>query len=208
MSQRAYAVGKRSLDVVVAGGVLLLTSPVQAATAAAVWMQMGSPVLFRQRRPGLDGASFTIVKFRTMRQSEGADPSTDGQRITRLGSVLRSTSLDELPTLWNVIRGEMSLVGPRPLLEQYLERYSPTQARRHEVRPGLTGLAQVEGRNALTWDEKLRLDVSYVDHASLRLDLWILWRTVRLVLTRHGVAADGSASMPEFMGSSSAAAQA
>jgi len=208
VSQRAYAVGKRSLDVVVAGGVLLLTSPVQAATAAAVRMQMGSPVLFRQRRPGLDGASFTIVKFRTMRQSEGADPSTDGQRITRLGSVLRSTSLDELPTLWNVIRGEMSLVGPRPLLEQYLERYSPTQARRHEVRPGLTGLAQVEGRNALTWDEKLGLDVSYVDHASLRLDLWILWRTVRLVLTRHGVAADGSASMPEFMGSSSTAAQA
>lgn len=206
MTHRSY-VAKRLIDVCAAGTAVLVSLPVQMVTAVAVRFTMGAPILFRQQRPGLHGQVFTIVKFRTMRDTGDTAPDNDGQRITRLGSVLRRTSLDELPTLWNVLRGDMSLVGPRPLLEQYLQRYSPAQARRHDMRPGLTGLAQVEGRNALTWDEKFRLDVYYIDHANLRMDLWILWRTVRLVLTRHGVAADGSASMPEFLGNSSSLSQ-
>ena len=162
---------------------------------------MGRPVLFRQLRTGRNGALFTLVKFRTMRTAapgEGIDQ--DAQRLTALGRFLRATSLDELPTFWNVLRGDLSLVGPRPLLPQYLDRYTERQARRLEVKPGVTGWCQVNGRNSLSWEEKFELDVWYVDHASLRLDLRILLLTVRQVLRREGVAAAGSATMPEFLG--------
>jgi lipopolysaccharide/colanic/teichoic acid biosynthesis glycosyltransferase len=157
---------------------------------------MGAPVTFRQTRTGLHGRLFTLVKLRTMRH-EGGD---DERRLTPLGRWLRATSLDELPQLWNVLRGDMSLVGPRPLLPHYLERYSAAQARRHEVPPGITGLTQVSGRNGLSWEEKFALDVWYVDHWTLGLDLRILWRTLLTVLRRDGVAADGHATMPEFLG--------
>ncbi|HYJ80566.1 MAG TPA: sugar transferase [Longimicrobiaceae bacterium] len=159
----------------------------------------GPPVLFRQARPGRDGVVFELVKFRTMRHPD-ATHVTDADRLTSVGRFLRSTSLDELPTLWNVVRGDMSLVGPRPLLMQYLERYDPEQARRHEVRPGVTGWVQVNGRNALSWDEKFALDVWYVDHVSLLLDLRILLGTLGAVLARKGISAGGQATMPEFMG--------
>lgn len=158
---------------------------------------MGSPTLFRQQRPGLNGEPFILLKVRTMRDGEGPDD----QRLTALGSFLRATSLDELPELWNVLRGDMSLVGPRPLLMEYLPRYDATQARRHEVRPGITGLAQVGGRNSLTWEERFALDVTYVDERSLALDMRILGRTVRSVLSRKGISAEGHATMPNFGGS-------
>jgi lipopolysaccharide/colanic/teichoic acid biosynthesis glycosyltransferase len=197
---------KRVADVAVAGPLLVVTAPVQAAVAVAVAGRLGRPVLFRQRRPGRDGVPFTILKFRTMRPLDAAACHLDdASRLTSLGRFLRATSLDELPTLVNVLRGDMSLVGPRPLLMAYLPRYSPTQARRHEVRPGLTGLAQVSGRNAVGWDERLALDVEYVDTRSLRLDLAILARTVAAVVRREGISADGEATMPEFLGSRSAA---
>ena len=197
---------KRVADVAVAGPLLVVTAPVQAAVAVAVAGRLGRPVLFRQRRPGRDGVPFTILKFRTMRPLDAAAGHLDdASRLTSLGRFLRATSLDELPTLVNVLRGDMSLVGPRPLLMAYLPRYSPTQARRHEVRPGLTGLAQVSGRNAVGWDERLALDVEYVDTRSLRLDLVILARTVAAVVRREGISADGEATMPEFLGSRSAA---
>ena len=194
---------KRVLDVAVAGPMLVVTAPVQAAIAVAV--RLGRPVLFRQRRPGLHGEPFTILKFRTMRPVDvGAGRVDDASRMTPLGRFLRAASLDELPTLLNVLRGDMSLVGPRPLLMAYLPRYSPAQARRHDVRPGLTGLAQVSGRNAVGWDERLALDVEYVDTRTMRLDLAILLRTVRTVLRRDGIAAEGEATMPEFLGRSAA----
>lgn len=193
--------GKRAFDLALGIPLLVVTAPVQAAVALAVRRNLGSPVLFRQERPGLGGKPFLLRKFRSMRD---VDPSaglvTDEQRLTAFGRRLRSTSLDELPTLWNVIRGEMSLVGPRPLLMSYLDRYTPEQARRHDLRPGLTGLAQVSGRNLLTWDEKFRLDLEYVDHASLGLDLRILARTLSRVLRRDGISAEGSSTMPEFRG--------
>lgn len=199
---RPYDRVKRALDVLGAAILLVATSPVQLAVAIAVAASLGRPVLFRQVRPGRGGRVFTLVKFRSMRD---ADPSrhlvTDEERITRFGRALRSTSLDELPTLLNVLRGDMSIVGPRPLLVSYLERYSPEQARRHEVRPGITGLAQVSGRNAIGWDEKLRIDVEYVDNRSLRLDACILRRTVLAVLRREGVSADGHVTAHEFRGS-------
>ncbi len=184
----------------VSGVGLVVTAPVQAATALVVLASMGRPVLFRQARPGKDAEVFELVKFRTMRLP---DPThvTDGERLTRVGKILRATSLDELPTLWNVLRGEMSLVGPRPLLVEYLERYTPEQARRHEVRPGITGLAQVNGRNGVGWDERLALDVEYVDTRSLLLDLQIIARTFGLALGRVGISADGEATMSVFMGS-------
>ena len=168
-----------------------------------VRLNLGRPVFFRQPRPGRQGRVFELIKFRTMTQARDAQGHLlpDAQRLTRFGRWLRSTSLDELPEVLNVLRGEMSLVGPRPLLVQYLDRYSPEQARRHEVLPGLTGWVQVKGRNALTWEEKFRLDVWYVDHRSLWLDLRILALTVWHVLRRHGVSAPGAATMPEFMGS-------
>jgi lipopolysaccharide/colanic/teichoic acid biosynthesis glycosyltransferase len=188
---------KAALDRCVAAAVLVLMAPVLALVALSVRVGLGRPVLFRQVRPGLDGRPFVLLKFRTMRHGPGAD----GQRLTRLGRLLRSCSLDELPELWNVLRGEMSLVGPRPLLTHYLERYTPEQARRHHMRPGITGWAQVHGRNAISWDERLSLDVWYVDHWSLPLDLRILARTVWIVLARRGITAAGSDSMPEFPGS-------
>jgi lipopolysaccharide/colanic/teichoic acid biosynthesis glycosyltransferase len=157
-------------------------------------------VLFRQVRPGLAGQPFELVKFRTMRSGTGSD----AERLTSLGRFLRSTSLDELPELWNVLRGDMSLVGPRPLLVEYLDLYSPRQARRHEVRPGITGLAQVAGRNLVGWDERFELDVEYVERRSLGLDLRILWRTAVAVVRREGVTAEGEATMPPFRGSASA----
>lgn len=190
---------KRLIDVVGATAALMVAALPMAVIAAAVRATMGSPVLFRQTRPGLNGRLFELTKFRTMRAGDGPDD----QRITRLGHFLRSTSLDELPELWNVLRGDMSLVGPRPLLPAYLPLYSAEQARRHEVRPGITGLAQVNGRNALDWDERFRLDVAYVDTWTLMLDARILASTVRSVLRREGISAEGHATVPLFTGSSS-----
>ena len=178
---------------------LVLSLPVQAAVAVAIRRSMGSPVLFRQPRPGKDGVVFELVKFRTMKHAD-AEHVTDADRLTSLGRFLRSTSLDELPTLWNVVKGDMSLVGPRPLLAEYLPLYTPEQARRHEVRPGVTGLAQVSGRNTLSWEDKFALDVAYVDSRSLGLDLHILASTVRKVLRRDGIAQDGEATARPYAG--------
>jgi lipopolysaccharide/colanic/teichoic acid biosynthesis glycosyltransferase len=203
----AALVAKRAIDVVAAGLGLVLTSPVLAGVALAIRGTMGAPVLFVQQRPGRGGRPFRVVKFRTM--TAARDPGdrllSDGVRLTRLGRFLRATSLDELPQLWNVLRGELSLVGPRPLLMQYLERYTPAQARRHEVLPGITGWAQVNGRNAISWDEKFALDVWYVDHWSLWLDLRIFALTFARVLRRVGISQRGHATMEEFMGSSGSA---
>jgi len=192
--------GKRLLDLAGATAALIVTAPLQLGVAVAVRNQLGSPVLFKQQRPGLNGHPFTLLKFRTMRTSVAhikLDQS-DAARLTPLGRWLRSTSIDELPEFLNVLRGEMSLVGPRPLLIEYLDRYSPEQARRHDVKPGLTGWAQVHGRNAITWDEKFALDVWYVKHMSFRIDVQILWRTVIQVINRSGISAAGHETMPEF----------
>jgi sugar transferase EpsL len=193
---------KRWIDIAVAASVLAAGAPVLAATAVLVYVDVGRPLLFRQPRIGLGGRPFELKKFRTMKDAIDRDgrPLPDGERLTAIGRFLRATSLDELPQLINVLRGDMSLVGPRPLLVEYLARYSPTQARRHEVKPGITGLAQVAGRNALSWPEKFALDVFYVDHQSLRLDLSILARTVVTVLRRDGISAEGQATMPVFQG--------
>jgi len=193
---------KRSFDVAVSGAVLILFSPLFALLALLIRLRLGSPIFFRQMRPGLLGKPFLMVKFRTMTDARNAEGQLlpDGERLTPFGRFLRSTSLDELPELWNVLRGDMSLVGPRPLLLAYLDRYSPEQARRHEVRPGITGLAQVNGRNALTWAEKFRLDVVYVDTWTFGLDLRILAKTVVAVLRREGIAAPGQSTMEEFRG--------
>jgi len=200
--------GKRLLDLVLTVTALPLLAPVLLVLAAAVRLMLGSPVLFRQQRPGRGGELFTLRKLRTMTNERGADGHLlpDAERLTRFGRFLRRTSLDELPELWNVLRGDMSLVGPRPLLVQYLERYTPRQARRHEVRPGITGWAVVHGRNALSWEEKLALDVDYVDRLSLALDLRILARTVGLVVRGAGVSARGHSTMPEFQGNRADAA--
>lgn len=193
--------GKRLLDLAASLPILLLSLPVQAVAALAIRVTMGSPVLFSQTRPGLNGKPFEMRKFRTMHPIDPSRGRTDDDsRLTRLGAFLRSTSVDELPTVWNVIRGDMSLVGPRPLLMSYLERYSPLQARRMEVLPGLTGLAQVNGRNAQSWDERFAWDIEYVNTASLRTDLRILLKTVLTVVRRDGIAAEGEATMPEFKG--------
>ena len=193
---------KRVFDVVGATLLLALLAPVIGAVALLVWMRMGRPVVFGQTRPGRDGRPFTVRKFRTMTDQRDAngDLLPDEARITGIGRFLRRTSLDELPELVNVLTGEMSLVGPRPLLMQYLPLYTPEQMRRHEVRPGITGWTQVNGRNALTWEDKFALDVWYVDHHSLRLDLDILGRTVRQVLTGRGVSAPGHATTEVFGG--------
>ncbi len=185
----------------------MVLSPVLLGVSAAVALAMGRPVLFRQIRPGVHGRLFELRKFRTM-EPVGRGRVSDGERLTRLGAWLRATSLDELPTLWNVVRGDMSLVGPRPLLVRYLERYTPEQSRRHQVRPGITGLAQVRGRNALSWEEKFAYDVRYVDARCLRLDLRILLETVVLVLRREGISADGHATAPEFLGTAESLADA
>jgi sugar transferase EpsL len=195
--------GKRTLDLLLTILMVVLLAPIMAAVAMLVLFRLGRPVLFRQVRPGRGGRPFELLKFRTMREARaGEDPLTsDAARLGWLGAFLRRTSLDELPELWNVARGEMSLVGPRPLLMEYLPLYSAEQARRHEVRPGMTGLAQVSGRNALTWEEKFRLDVYYVQHYSLTLDMKLLMQTIRAVATARGVSAEGSATMPRFTGS-------
>jgi sugar transferase EpsL len=198
--------GKRVLDL----AIVLLASPVWVpmllVVAVAVRMRLGSPVFFRQARAGLNDRSFRLLKFRTMTDDRDADGKLlpDAQRLTPFGRWLRSTSLDELPELVNVLRGDMSVTGPRPLLEQYVPLYSPTHRRRHEVRPGVTGLAQVSGRNALTWPERFDLDVWYVDHASLSLDMSILARTIGALFGRKGISAPGEATMPYFTGYSSA----
>jgi sugar transferase EpsL len=195
---------KRVVDIVGASVGIILLAPVMLAVALLVLLTMGRPVLFRQQRPGLRGKPFTLYKFRTMRDARSASGELlpDELRLTTFGKWLRSTSLDELPELFNVLKGEMSLVGPRPLLMEYLPRYSPEQARRHEVKPGITGWAQVNGRNALSWEEKFRLDVWYVDHWNLWLDVKILLLTIWKVLKREGISAEGSATMPMFMGDS------
>jgi lipopolysaccharide/colanic/teichoic acid biosynthesis glycosyltransferase len=195
---------KRLFDIFFSATALILLSPLLACLALLVAIGLGRPVLFCQTRPGLEGAPFTLVKFRSMRNVVGPSgkPLADDERLTRLGRMLRASSLDELPELWNVLKGDMSLVGPRPLLMEYLPLYSSEQARRHEVRPGLTGWAQVNGRNAIGWAEKLALDVWYVDNQSLALDLKILWRTFGMVVSRVGIAADGEATMPPFRGPS------
>jgi len=196
---------KRAADFAVAIILPIVLAPVFAGIWLGIRFTMGRPVLFLQRRVGLRGRTFTLAKFRTMREAfdESGQPLPDSERLTSLGLLLRRTSLDELPQLWNVLRGDMSLVGPRPLLPRYLPRYSAEQNRRHDVRPGITGWAQVNGRNAVTWEERLRLDVWYVDHWSLGLDLRTLWLTVLTVVRREGVSADGHATMPEFRGSAS-----
>jgi lipopolysaccharide/colanic/teichoic acid biosynthesis glycosyltransferase len=196
-------IGKRVLDLSLVVPALLVLAPVAIAVSALTRVELGSPVLFRQQRPGRGDQLFELTKFRTMTDARDADGALlpDDQRLTAFGSLLRRTSLDELPTLWSVIRGDMSLVGPRPLLVQYLDRYTPEQRRRHEVAPGITGWAQINGRNALTWEEKFELDVWYVENVSLRTDLAILLRTVAQVLGQRGISAEGHATMPEFMGS-------
>ena len=196
---------KRAFDIVASTIGLLLLSPMIAFLAWQIRRKLGSPVLFRQTRPGLHGKPFQMIKFRTMRDAIGPDcqPLPDSERMTPFGSFLRSASLDELPELWNVLKGDMSLVGPRPLLMEYLPLYSPEQARRHEVRPGVTGWAQVNGRNALSWEEKFRMDVWYVDNRSFWLDLKILALTVKKVFVREGISAAGEATMPRFTGSPS-----
>ena len=201
--RRGYDGTKRVLDVVLASTLLVVSLPVQAVIAALIRIKLGPPVLFRQPRPGLNAEIFELTKFRTMRHARpDGVPEADAARLTPFGRRLRTLSLDELPTLLHVIRGDMSLVGPRPLMVAYLDRYSSEQARRHEVRPGITGLAQVLGRNSLTWEEKFALDVEYVETRSLLVDLAILARTVGAVLGRSGISSEGEATMPEFKGNS------
>jgi len=194
---------KRLFDLGVALIALLLFAPLVALVALLIRLRIGSPVLFRQQRPGLHGRPFEMIKFRTMSDARDADGNLlpDAERLPRFGRLLRATSLDELPELWNVLRGDMSLVGPRPLLMEYLPLYNAEQARRHEVRPGVTGWAQVNGRNALSWDEKFALDIWYVDNRGLSLDLKILWLTVLAVLRPRGVSQAGHATMERFQGS-------
>lgn len=195
---------KRALDIAIASAALVLLSPLIVVTAVVVRLRLGSPVIFKQRRPGLHGRPFTLYKFRSMldETDDQGELIDEVDRTPPLGRRLRNTSLDELPELWNVLRGDMSLVGPRPLLMEYLERYAPEQMRRHEVRPGITGLAQVGGRNALTWEQKFELDIEYVEHHDLRMDLDVLVRTAKVVLFREGIQHGDVTEddMPEFMG--------
>jgi sugar transferase EpsL len=197
---------KRLFDMTVALTLIVVLLPLMAVVALIVRIKLGSPVIFRQQRPGFHGQPFMILKFRTMTDARDADGNLlpDKDRLTPFGSFLRSSSLDELPELFNVLRGEMSLVGNRPLLMEYLDRYTPEQARRHDVRPGITGWMQVNGRNSLTWEEKFELDVWYVDHQSLWLDIKILFQTVIIVLKRESIAHEGYATMPVFTGTAAA----
>jgi lipopolysaccharide/colanic/teichoic acid biosynthesis glycosyltransferase len=194
---------KRLMDIALSSIGLLLLAPLILVLVVLVRVRLGSPVLFRQERPGLYGRPFIILKFRTMTDEcdESGNLLPDDQRLTRFGRFLRASSMDELPELWNVLRGDMSLVGPRPLLMEYLPLYTTEQARRNEVRPGITGWAQVNGRNALNWEEKFKLDVWYVDNQSLWLDLKILFLTVKKVLVREGISGEGHATMERFRGS-------
>lgn len=202
LSRHLQRRAKRVFDIVGASAGLAVLAPVLGVTAAAVRVSMGAPVLFRQRRPGRHGASFELLKFRTMAVARaGQGLESDGARLTAVGSLLRSLSVDELPSLWNVLKGDMSLVGPRPLLEQYLDRYTTEQARRHEATPGVTGWAQVNGRNAISWEEKFCLDVWYVDNWSLGLDVKIVYLTLLKVIARADISADDAPTMTEFLGS-------
>ena len=193
---------KRLFDIVGATTALVVLSPVYVATAYKVSKNLGSPVLFRQTRPGLNGQPFEMIKFRSMKDSVDTDSNLleDSERLTSFGKALRNTSLDELPELWNVIKGDMSLVGPRPLLMEYLPLYSEEQARRHKVRPGITGYAQINGRNAIGWQERFELDNWYVDNQSLWLDIKILLKTVKKVIVKDGISAEGEATMSKFTG--------
>jgi len=193
---------KRFFDFVVSIIGLLFSAPVILLIAFQIRRKLGSPVLFRQLRPGKNSKPFQLVKFRTMREGIDQDGSVlpDSERITPFGNFLRNSSLDELPELWNVLKGDMSLVGPRPLLKEYLPMYSPEQARRHNVRPGITGWAQVNGRNAISWEEKFKYDVWYVENHSFRLDMKIIWMTIKKVIAREGISANGEATMPKFTG--------
>lgn len=198
---RPYDLVKRVLDMFTALFLLIISLPVLVTVAAIVAVNLGRPVLFRQMRPGKNGRVFTLLKFRSMRDvNEAHGLVTDEQRLTPFGRKLRSTSLDELPSLLNVLKGDMSMVGPRPLLVEYLPLYSPEQSRRHEVRPGVTGLAQVRGRNSLTWEEKFTLDVSYIDSRSFALDAQIIWQTISVVFKQHGVSSRGHVTMTKFEG--------
>jgi lipopolysaccharide/colanic/teichoic acid biosynthesis glycosyltransferase len=199
--------GKRFLDFLLAGAALLVLWPVMLVVAAALWFGFEGKVLFRQQRPGLHGKPFTFYKFTTMTQHRDVNGELlpDEQRLTSLGRFIRKTSLDELPQLWNVVKGDMSLVGPRPLLMEYLPLYTPEQTKRHAVKPGITGWAQVNGRNLLTWEEKFIFDVWYVEHVSFKVDLQILWRTFKHVIKREGISAPNTATMPRFTGSSNTA---
>lgn len=194
---KAYDVVKRAIDIVVSGVGLIVSVPIQLVTAAVVLKTHGTPILFRQPRPGKDGVVFEMVKFRTMLEPD-ATRFTDADRLTKTGRFLRATSLDELPSLWNVFKGDMSLVGPRPLLVSYLSHYSQEQARRHEVRPGITGLAQVKGRNSISWDERFALDIEYVENRSLLMDLRVLLQTIKTVIKRDGISQKGHVTMPPF----------
>lgn len=197
---------KRLIDIVIAGGLLIFFSPLIAFVAIVIKIRIGSPVVFRQRRPGYKGQPFDVLKFRTMMRATEREgrPLLDDERMGRLGRMLRRTSLDELPQLWNVLKGDMSLVGPRPLLMEYLERYTQQQMRRHDVKPGITGLAQVSGRNNLPWEQRFDLDVWYVDHWSLWLDIRILAATLTNVVNGEGVSGQGVVTMTEFLGSKDA----
>ncbi|MFV8435455.1 sugar transferase [Vibrio owensii] len=194
---------KRSFDMVIALMVLVLLAPVIIILAIIIRRKLGSPILFRQTRPGLNGKPFEMVKFRTMKDAvdQQGNPLPDSERMTPFGDKLRNSSLDELPELWNVLKGEMSLVGPRPLLMQYLPLYSKEQSRRHDVRPGVTGWAQINGRNAISWEEKFALDVWYVDNKTLWLDIKILFMTVKKVFVKEGISADGHVTIEPFKGS-------
>lgn len=196
---------KRFVDIALALLGLIVLSPVVLFVAIGIRRKLGSPVLFRQIRPGLYGKPFEMIKFRTMRDAvdAGGNPLPDSERMTAFGSFLRSSSLDELPELWNVLKGDMSLVGPRPLLMEYLPLYSPEQYRRHEVRPGVSGWAQVNGRNALSWEEKFKLDIWYVDNRSFWLDLKVIFLTLKKVLVRDGISAEGEVTMAKFTGGKS-----
>jgi len=205
-SHRVYDAVKRVLDVAAAAVALVVLSPVFLVVAVLVRLKSGAPVVFRQRRPGKGGRVFTLYKFRTMRDAApgttGVEAvASDAERLTQFGKMLRSTTLDELPQLLNVLKGDMSVVGPRPLLPEYLDRYNGEQARRHEVRPGITGWAQVNGRNAVSWDERFKMDVWYVDHRSFSLDARILFKTLRAIVSREGVSAPGAETMEPFEGS-------
>ena len=193
---------KRLIDITASVAALVVLSPVYAITAYKVKKNLGSPVLFRQTRPGLDGKPFEMIKFRTMKDAidSAGNPLPDSERLTDFGKALRNSSLDELPELWNVVKGDMSLVGPRPLLMEYLPLYSKEQARRHNVRPGITGYAQVNGRNAIGWDKKFELDTWYIDNQSLWLDIKILLKTVKKVVIKDGISEEGEATMSKFSG--------
>ena len=193
---------KRAFDIAASASALVLLSPVLAITAHKVKKELGSPVLFRQTRPGLHGKPFEMIKFRTMKDATDKEGNAlpDSERLTEFGKKLRASSLDELPELWNVLKGDMSLVGPRPLLMEYLPLYSAEQAKRHNVRPGVTGYAQVNGRNSLSWEDKFKLDTWYVEHQSLWLDMKILLKTVKKVIIKDGISAEGEATMTKFTG--------